>query len=228
LSKLLQLSFEFQSTNNPDPFCEENFLFLEENLAAVNFLKKFFIQDAFYQGQFPSLIIRGARASGKTHLLHIFAGKFHAEFIDQKAISAVNLAGFFLAQQFYILENIDKIKDEELLLRLINSAAEAKAFLILTVRDKPQFNLLDLTSRLKNIFTVEIKNPGCESIKQLLTNNLSRRQIKLSRSIINFIAANISSNYETVLMTAKMIELYCRENGRNLTVREAKIMFKKS
>ena len=221
-----QLSFPFQVCNDLNPYREEDFLLLAENSASVNFLQKFFAQKNFSNSQFQSLILKGAASSGTTHLLKIFAQKNNAEFLNKEKISDVNLAEFFSANQFYILENFDEIRDEELILRLINSASEAQAFLILSVSLKLKFSLPDLLSRLKNIFVTEIKTPSQESVKLLLANGLSRRQIKLSRAVINFISGAINRHYETIFAVVKLIELHCQEGGKNLTTKEVRVVLK--
>jgi len=217
---LSQLAFSFQNSSTSDLYKEEDFLFLEENFSVVNFLKKFFEQKNFSIAQFPSLIVKGPKASGKTHLLHIFAKKFNAQFLDKEKLSEVNPVKFFVPGQFYILDNVNEIKDDELVLRLINSAFEAKAFLILGLSPNSQFQLKDLTSRLKNIFAVEIKNPNQETIKHLLVNGFARKQIKLSGKIIDLIADNVERNYEAILAVIEKVESYGREKGKNLTVKE--------
>jgi chromosomal replication initiation ATPase DnaA len=222
---LFQLSFPFQISTKASFYKETDFLLFEENQAAINFLKKFFVQGDFSRSQFPSIIIRGGKCSGKTHLLHIFAKKYPLEFLLNAEISDLNPASFFQANKFYVLENIDEIADEELVLRLINSAFEAKAFLIVTMRYQVQFKLKDLMSRLKNIFAVEIKNPSYETIKQLLSNGFARKQIRLPSKIINFIADNIERSYEAVFNAEKIVEFHCQESGKNLTMKQVKELF---
>ncbi len=221
-----QLSFSFQTDVKTDLFCEENFLLLAQNSVALNFFKKFFAQQNFSQAQFLSCILQGASGCGKSHLLHIFAKKVAAEFLEKDKIGQTSLANFFQANQFYILQDIDEIADEELLLRLINLAFEAQAFLVLSSKITPQFQLKDLASRLKNIFTVEIKNPDLEAIKQLLVNGFSRRQIKLSRQVIDFIADNIERSYEAITAAIKLVEFHVQESGKNIALADVKIFFK--
>lgn len=220
----MQLTLPFQSSIKSELFTKDDFLILPENSAVIKFLKKFFAQKDFAASQFPSLILKGAQGSGKSHILHIFAEEFGAEFLKKEKLSGVNPADFFGKNHFYILENIEEIKDEELVLRLINSAVEAKAFLILSARISPQFHLKDLTSRLKNIFAIEIKNPSHESVKMFLTNMLSRKQIKLSRPVIDFFSDNIERNFAAVLALVKLVELRVQESGKNVTMAEAKGM----
>src|SRR3989338_5567582 len=168
-NNLSQLPLPFQIS---DDYREEVFLLLPENSSAFGYLEKFFSQKNFASAQFSSLILKGEKACGKTHLLNIFAHKSNAQFLD----ITKNPSEIFCENKFYILEDIEKITDEEWLLRMINFAAE-------------------------------IKNPDFESIKQLLANFLSRRQINLVAKDINFIAKNIDRTYEAILSAVKKYEM---------------------
>lgn len=217
-----QLSLDLSIKENFDPYLEEDFVLLDENSAAVNFLSKFFAQKKFSQAQFPSLLLRGPAQSGKTHILNIFAKKFQAEFLQIAEISDQNLSSFFSENKFYILENINEIADEKLLFHLVNAASESKAFLILSSQNKAQFELKDLSSRIKNIFALEIKNPSQEAIKMLLINAFSRKQLKVSKVVIDFIASHSERTFEAVVVSVKLVEFYTAEVGKNITIKEMK------
>ena len=217
-----QLSLDLPIKENSDPHLEEDFVLLDENSAAVNFLSKFFAQKKFSQAQFPSLLLRGPAQSGKTHILNIFAKKFQAEFLQIAEISDQNLSSFFSENKFYILENINEIADEKLLFHLVNAAAESKAFLILSSQNKAQFELKDLSSRIKNIFALEIKNPSQEAIKMLLINAFSRKQLKVSKGVIDFIASHSERTFEAVVVSVKLVEFYTAEVGKNISIKEMK------
>lgn len=156
-------------------------------------------------------------------MLNIFATKFSAEFVDlQKKLSPK-----FYQNHFYILENIDRIIAEEELLHLINSASEAKAFLIMSSSSDNNFKLKDLSSRLKNIFVVQIKEPSIPTIKMLLVNAFGLKQIKVSSRVIDFIANNIERNYHAIFVAAKNIEDYCHQSAETLTLKNiSKILLK--
>jgi len=219
---LQQFSLDLPIKENSDPHLEEDFVLLDENSAAVNFLSKFFAQKKFSQAQFPSLLLRGPAQSGKTHILNIFAKKFQAEFLQIAEISDQNLSSFFSENKFYILENINEIADEKLLFHLVNAAAESKAFLILSSQNKAQFELKDLSSRIKNIFALEIKNPSQEAIKMLLINAFSRKQLKVYKGVIDFIASHSERTFEAVVVSVKLVEFYTAEVGKNITIKEMK------
>ena len=69
---MTQSSFSFPLDQT---YKSEDFLALAENIEAKNLLEKFFSQKDFTKSKFPSLILQGEEASGKTHLLNIFAKK---------------------------------------------------------------------------------------------------------------------------------------------------------
>lgn len=199
LNNLPQLSFSFQ---NSAKFLPQDFLLLGENAKAHKILTAFFTRKTEAQ----SLILKGAQACGKTHLLHFFAAKNQVEFLSEEKIAAVNLSKFFAQNQFYVLEDFDFFEDEELLLCLINCASEAGSFLLLTAKNLPKFKIKDLASRLKNIVYVEIAEPSLDSMKQLVVNGLARRQIKLSGEAIDFILLRIERSYAAIFATLKLIE----------------------
>ncbi len=217
-----QLIFDFSEQQNQTQFREEDFVFAAENKNAADFLQKFFAQKSFAKNTIPSFILKGERACGKTHLLHIFAQKFQAIFLQKEALESINSLTLFEENHFYILENIEKIENEETLLHAINSASEARAFLILSVENITNFTLRDLVSRLKNIFTVEIKNPEPTLIKILLAQGLSQRQLKISDDVIEFLANRLKPSYAVIGDVLKMIEFQCHENKKNFTLAEAK------
>jgi chromosomal replication initiation ATPase DnaA len=206
-------------------FVEENFIFLEENLEAKIILEKFSAQQEFVSASLPSLILKGEAACGKTHLLNIFSQKNSAKFLNKSDILGQDLIKFFVKDDFYIFENADEISDDELLLRLVNSAFEAKAFLIISLKNSTKFKLKDLTSRLKNIFVINIKSLAESSIKPLISNGLSRRQINLSAEMVDFIAANVGRNYLAVFDAINKVEDFCHQRKGDVSLKSLKNLF---
>lgn len=129
-----------------------------------------------------------------------------------------SLIDFFHADNFYIVENFNEISDEKIILHLINLAAEAQAFLLLSTSNRDlEFSLKDLDSRLRNAFVAEIKNPTPESMGLLLINQLARRQIKLTNKAINYLSLNLDRNYKAILKAVNLIESICHETGQDLS-----------
>lgn len=216
-----QLSFTFDKSDRSH-YEEDDFVFLEENASAFKILEKFFTQKDFHSSQLQSLILQAPPYSGKTHLLNIFAKKFDAEFIKIEDILNANFSYFFSEKKFYIFEDIEKIKDEEALFHLINAAFNSQIFLLLTTNKKPEFHLKDLNSRTKNIVKIEIENPSEDSVKKLLINGFSRRQLKVSDKIIDLISSNIKRDYGSIFSAIKKIDFSCSESGKSISTQDIK------
>lgn len=212
----MQLSFPF-ANQNQEKFTEKNFILTPENSSAYKFLEKFFNQDDFNSTQFPIMIIRGEKNCGKTHLLNIFAKKYHAEFINKEVLNDNNPLNIFTNNKFFIVDDYSQIIDEERILSLINSANEAHVFLLLADDNQRKFSLKDLNSRLKNIFATEIKNPSIETMKILISNQLSQQQIKLSGDIIDDIISNSTRSYLAIESVIKKINFFYIENGEKIS-----------
>lgn len=228
MSKSQQLSLDLLTQGNLDPFAAEDFLRLDENELAFTFLEKFFRQGNFTQSQFPSVILKGSSGAGKTHLLHIFAKQYDIEFVRAHDHCTHSLSDFFEANKFYVLENIHDIKDEEFLFHFINAAVAAKSFLVLTTHNKTHFKINDLNSRVRNIVSIEIQDPGPDAIKMLLINFFARKQLVIPGKIITVIADHIDRTYQSVRDAVKLVEFYRDEEGKKMTAKEAKRIFSKS
>lgn len=221
----MQLAFSF-STQNKDKFSEENFIKTAENSSAFKFLEKFFQQDDFESTQFPALIIKGESGSGKTHLLNIFAKKYHVEFIDKHILNDNNPLNIFAKNKFFIVDDFALIEQEERILSLLNSANEARVFVILSDNGQRKFMLKDLNSRLKNIFSSEIKSPSQDTMKILISYQLSQHQIKISSDIIDEITFSAPRTYSSIDNIVKKIIFLQTEQNEKLTKNNLAKLFK--
>ena len=212
----MQLNFPFTNKND-DKFSEKKFISTAQNSSAYKFLEKFFSQDDFDSTQFPIMILKGEKYSGKTHLLNIFANKYNAEFISKEVLNDNNPLNIFANNKFFIVDDFSEINDEERILALINSAVESKIFLLLADNNTRKFNLKDLNSRLKNIFSTEIKDPTTETMKILIANLLSNHQIKLSANQLDDIISNLPRSYSSIDLILKKINFFLLENGDKIS-----------
>lgn len=221
-----QLFFDFYDSKNIDNFKSDDFLKLPENLDAFNFLEKFFEQINFNNNGEKSCIIKGESGCGKTHLLNIFAQKYQANFISEEQIKSENPLTIFYENGFFIIDNFCRIEDEEKLLQYLNCATESKAFLILVFEKNKIFALKDLQSRIKNIPSHQINHASIDSLKQIFTTILVKKQIDLSNQIVNYIFANIASNYSSLNQAIKKIDFFCHENDKKLNLINIKEILK--
>ena len=221
-----QLFFDFYDSKNIDNFKSADFLKLPENLDACNFLDNFFTQNNYLNNAEKSCILRGESGCGKTHLLNIYAQKYHANFISEEQIKSENPLRIFYENGFFIIDNFCQIEDEEKLLQYLNCATESKSFLILSFNQNKIFQLKDLESRIINIASCQINQASLDSLKQIFINILARKQIDLSNHIINFIFSNISPNYSSLYKVIKNIDFFCYENDKKFNLNEVKKILK--
>jgi chromosomal replication initiation ATPase DnaA len=143
------------------------------------------------------LNICGEKYSGKTHLVNIFLKKFNGVSIKSSLLNDENLKKIKPFQNI-ILEDLNLDVNEKLIYTLFNIIDQDNKFLVIT-SIKPiteiNFQLEDLRSRTKNCLLAKIENPDDELMFALILKNLSDRQIKLDKKLINFIIKRIDRSY---------------------------------
>jgi chromosomal replication initiation ATPase DnaA len=143
------------------------------------------------------LNICGEKYSGKTHLVNIFLKKFNGVSIKSSLLNDENLKKIKPFQNI-ILEDLNLNVNEKIIYTLFNIIDQDNKFLVIT-SIKPiteiNFQLEDLRSRTKNCLLAKIENPDDELMFALILKNLSDRQIKLDKKLINFIIKRIDRSY---------------------------------
>lgn len=233
-----QLFFKFEQTHSDQKDLEQNFIFLPENQASEKFFKEFFSQKSFVTNtddpsrnfSCATAALKGERMSGKTLLLKNLSQNLgRNNTINFLAASELNSPNYFTnhpqifqPNQFLVLENIDEIVSEELLLNIINLAFEAKCFLVITHEKDFDFKLPDLRSRIKNFFLTKIDAPQIESVALLLQHLLTLKQIKISQNISDFAVLNLPRSYQKIHQFVNAVDLFCHQNGKDLSLESAK------
>ncbi len=161
-------------------------------------MRNFLSQRDFSASPIQSMILQGEKSCGKTHLLKFFGEKFNLNFVEQSDEMPTKILANFQENDFVIFEDLQLVKNQEWLFHLINSAREAKLFLILTSDGTEKFSLKDLNSRIKNIAVCRIENLSEKSLEELVLNRLSRRQIRLSQKAIKAITGAAGLNYSKI------------------------------
>ena len=103
--------------------------------------------------------------------------------------------------QNIILENFKNKTDEKLLYSLFNLVDQDNKFLIINSNlglMKMNFELIDLKSRINNCIPAEIKIPDDDLIFALILKNLSDKQIKIEKKLIEYIVKRIDRSYSKI------------------------------
>ncbi|MBL6665231.1 MAG: hypothetical protein ISQ34_05245 [Rickettsiales bacterium] len=182
--------------NQKEKYLAADFIETDEISIVLRLVKSFLADNEFATKQIPNLIIKGEKSSGKTHLVHFLQENYGVKIVDLEG-DKVDLVNLFEKGYFYVLEDVDKIENDELLLNIINLAKENEAFLIFTLTNEIKTKIKDLISRLRNFFIAcEIKAPSDDSMKQLLIGYFARNQMKISSKELNTIISNSGGRYD--------------------------------
>ena len=135
------------------------------------------------------LSIWGGQGTGKTHLLHIWAAEQGAEIV-----SGASLTEPFWPESAVALDDADMAPAEEVLLHLLNAAAEAARPVLLT-SSRPlarlRTRLPDLASRLRAIAAAGIE-PGDDAfLAALFARLLADRQLSVKLDVQRWLLARL-------------------------------------
>ena len=144
--------------------------------------------------------ICGENFSGKSHLINIFIKKFKGVIINTNTFDDESFSSLDIHQNI-ILENLNNKINEKLIYTLINTVEQNNKYLIITSYrpiSEFNFNLNDLKSRAKNFLIQNIQKPDDELIFALLIKNLSDRQIRVEKKLVNYIVKRIHRSYSKI------------------------------
>ncbi len=196
----------------------EDFVVSKCNESAIEFVKNYNPQNETLPKIFA---VVAPKLSGKTYLANIWRQNFDAEFLNLGELGNINLVKFIRAKKFYIIEDIDEIKNQELLLQIFNLIQEKLAFLMITSTNnlwQAGLRITDLNSRLKNVFCLEINKPDDDIIKMLLIKNFSTKQLKVASKVVDFLSQNLPRDFSKVFDAVRLLEFYSLEKKRHITI----------
>ncbi|MDX5495338.1 MAG: DnaA/Hda family protein [Wolbachia endosymbiont of Nomada marshamella] len=201
--------------NNQADYSRQNYIILDENKHIYNSV----IEDLSWK----SLILFGPKSSGKTHLAHIWQSINDAIFINVN-----NFVSEIRYSDAFILEDVQNIKDEEMLLHCYNYMKENDKKLLITSSISPKklnFKLRDLSSRILSTISVKILPASEELLRIMLIKRFSDKQLKIDLKVINYILARIERSFYSI---DKIIEKIDNESiGSNVTVPFISTLFKR-
>jgi chromosomal replication initiation ATPase DnaA len=166
------------------------------------------------------LALWGEAGRGKSHLLHMWAGRTGAEICrgpDLSGLPAPPTAGV-------ALDDADAIPDEAALLHLLNAAGEAGLPVLLAARSPPArwpVHLPDLASRLRAITAVEIGPPEDDLLRSLLARLLADRQLRLPETVQDWLVRRLPRSAAALGDAVERLDKAALDRHRNITARFA-------
>jgi chromosomal replication initiation ATPase DnaA len=199
----------------PLPFAETpsyaaaDFITAPSNQAARGWLKR---PEAWPQRR---LVIWGEAGCGKTHLAHIWAAEQAAVVMTGARLRAVPEMAGPLA-----IDDADTAPDAEILLHLLNSAAEAGLAVLMTARLPPArqvIGLADLASRLRAAQAVEIRPPEDELLAGLLAHLAADRQLHLGIPVRHYLLTRLPRTPAALREAVARLDRAALEQGARIT-----------
>ena len=184
-----QQIFNFNSASN---FLEEDFIKDISNSDVMNFLNKF----PNWENKLINIV--GEKKSGKTFILQLFKNKNQFLYISNATEFEKKYDKLFDADKL-ILDSFEI--NEERFFSLINNFILHKKYLIISSTEpltRAKIKLQDLSSRLKQFFLLEIKNPSDELIYSLILKYFSDSQIIIKKDLIDYIVKKIDRSYSRI------------------------------
>tara|TARA_B100001057_G_scaffold143741_1_gene143500 strand:+ start:822 stop:1478 length:657 start_codon:yes stop_codon:yes gene_type:complete len=181
-----QQIFNFKSSST---YLEANFIQDTSNIEALNYFSN------FPKWENKLINLYGEKKSGKTFLLNIFKKKHNFLYIDNTIELEKNFESLFCEEKL-IIDNI--LIGENKMFSLINHYILHNKYLIISSRTpltSHDINLKDLSSRLKEFYLLEIKNPSDDLVYSLIIKYFSDNQVIIRKELIENIVKKIDRSY---------------------------------
>jgi chromosomal replication initiation ATPase DnaA len=187
MTEAAQLPFDFghrPSTSGDD------FLIAPGNRDAVAWI------DRWPDWPAPALVVYGPPGCGKTHLAQVFVARSGARVMAAADVGAERPEP---PAASLVVDDADQVTDEEALLHLYNSLAEAGGHMLLTASQPPtrwEIGLADLASRLRSAPAVAIGKPDDDLIAALLVKLFSDRQLRIDADTVAYTVARMERSFD--------------------------------
>jgi chromosomal replication initiation ATPase DnaA len=165
------------------------------------------------------MLLVGPEGSGKSHLAAIWAEEAGARSTTAHALTAAAVPGA-LATGALVVEDLRSADlDERALFHLMNLAREDEAFVLITARAPPAFQieLRDLRSRLRAIPTVALLPPDDQLFRALIVKFCADRQLAVDESVVSYLATRIERSYAAVRQAVELLDTEALRLGRPVT-----------
>jgi len=167
------------------------------------------------------LALWGGEGTGKSHLLHAWAGRAGAavlygpELRHWQAEARARVAPWALA-----VDDADLAADETALLHLLNAAAEGGRPVLLAGREPPSrwpATLPDLVSRLRATVAAGVEPPGDALLRVLLARLLSERQVEVPHPVQDWLLLRLPRTAAAVREAAVRLDRVALARGGAVT-----------
>ena len=207
-----QLVFKFPFSKK---YYEQDFFVSSNNFSAYKLIESW----PNWPGNW--LNIFGSSGSGKTHLSKILEKR-----IDKiKLIEAKDLNNKIIQDLInldcLIIENFNNNIDEKLFYSILNQTKQLGNYVLINSIQPIKnlnFNLVDLSSRIKSFIFIGIELPTDDLLKVIISKTLSDRQISINPKLTDFIINNVERSYDKVFKFLKDVDELSLSTGKSINI----------
>ncbi len=155
-----------------------------------------------------TMALVGPASAGKSHLAQVWRQCSGALLVSANELVVARLPEL-LESRALVIENGEKISNEEALLHLINLVDQEGSHLLLTSRTPPgrwNIGLADLQSRLQTIPTITLGRPCDTLLKGVLRKLFDDRQLVVSADITDYLIARMERSLESAHTIVQLID----------------------
>lgn len=187
----------------PALYAEDNFFVSDCNREAFEMIARW--------PNWPShaLVLYGPKASGKTHLGHIWSARAHgATSLHEK-------------NRHLWIDDLDTQRDERALLHAFNYTREQGKTLLVTSAlpaGELPFTLPDLCSRLRAVPSVALREPDDAALCGVLRKQFADRQLKVEDEVITYLASRIERSFAAAARMVSQLDHAALSEHKNITV----------
>lgn len=183
---------------------ESDFILSLCNVNAFNAVIK---NNQWVNGRF---LLIGEDGCGKTHLATIWKELNNAKELKENEV--------FENSSALLIENIERIKNEEYLFHLLNYCQNNSIPLLMTASCYPEYTLRDLSSRIKATMNAVIKNPDEELVNVLLHKFFTDQQMVVGEDVIEYLVNRVERSFLYLKNLLSTLDKLSLEEKRNITI----------
>ncbi len=166
------------------------------------------------------LCLSGSPGSGKSHLAQVWRQNSAAQLCRAQDLNQERVPSL-LSTGAVVIEDGEKIKDENALFHLFNLAFQEKASLLLTGNEAPArwaINLPDLASRLSSVPVFTLAPPDDDTLRAVLSKLFKDRQLEMPESVGDFLLLRMERSFAAARDVVAALDQASLAQKRRLSV----------
>ena len=210
-----QLPFALYTEAN---LTKESYFITDSNKDAFNWVQKW---PNWGEGLYSNIFyLYGDENSGKTHLSKIWQNISKA--VELKKEDIISQKYFSLENENFILENVELCQDNQNeLFYFLNFIINSSKNLLITSchsTNTLNFNLQDLTSRIRSFFSIKINQPDDQMVKQILSKYFADKQIIIEANVVEHLSNKVNRSYSEIAVLVEAIDKSSLSLNKKITI----------